>query len=79
MLGIIRVARFLAAIERLAVIRRERKAALQAARQVRIGDEDAAEGDRIGMALRDRGFRGLAGEAAGGNSFGKFMPALNFL
>ena len=29
---------------------------LQAARQVRIGDEDAAEGDGVGVAVGDRAF-----------------------
>src|ERR1700686_2341963 len=47
--GIIGIARFLAAIEGLAVIRGERKSFPQAARQVRVGNEDAAERDRVGM------------------------------
>src|ERR1700686_407636 len=52
--GIIGIAGFLAAIERRAVIGRQREAALQQPRQIRIGNEDAAERDRIGMARGDR-------------------------
>ena len=53
--GIIGVAVLLAGIEGRAVVRRQRVAVLQAARQVRVGDEDAAERDGIGMTFRDRG------------------------
>src|SRR5439155_17446852 len=52
MLRIVRIARDVAAIKRLAVIRRQRKTLLQTARQVRVGDEDAAEGDGVGVAVR---------------------------
>src|SRR6185312_7293766 len=67
MLGIVRVARHVAAVERRAVVGRERETALQAAWQVRVRDEDAAEGDRVGMAIPDRGVRGLAGKTASGD------------
>ena len=49
MRGIIRVPGHIAAVERRAVIRRQRISALQAARQVRIGNEDPPERDRIRM------------------------------
>ena len=54
MSGIIGIARLLAAIEGRAVVGRQREAVLQAARQVRIGNEDAAERDGVGMAGGDR-------------------------
>ena len=60
MLGIIRISRHIATIERRAVVGRQREAALQAAGQVGVGDEDAAEGDRVGMAVPDRRIRRLA-------------------
>ena len=48
MLRIICIARHIAAVERRAVVGRQREAALQTARQVRIGNEDAAERNRVG-------------------------------
>ena len=48
--GIIRIPRCLAAIKRRAVIGRQRESVLQAARQIGIGNEDAAERDGVGVA-----------------------------
>jgi len=38
---------------------------LQTARQVGIGDEDAAERDGVGMTIGNRGLRCFPGESAG--------------
>src|SRR5262249_50714527 len=62
--GIVGIAGDIAAIEGRAIIGGERKAVLQPSRQIRVGNEDATERDRIRMSLSDRSFRGLAGEAA---------------
>src|ERR1700761_4647274 len=59
---VIRVARGLAAIERCAVVGRDRMVVLQPVRQVRIGNENAAERDGVGVAVRDRGIGGGAGK-----------------
>ena len=50
MLWIIRIPRDIAAIERRAVVRRQREAVLQPAWQIGIGNEDPAERDGVGMA-----------------------------
>src|SRR5579872_3756204 len=61
---IIRVAHGLAAIERRAVIGRERKAVFEAMRQIGIGRSEEHTSEGVGMALRNRGFRRVAGEPA---------------
>src|SRR5579863_7148918 len=50
---IIRIVHGLAAIERRTVIGRERKTVFEAMRQIGIGNENAAKGDGVGMALRN--------------------------
>src|SRR6266702_412888 len=50
---VIRIPLLLAAVERRAVVRRDRIVVLQAPRQIRVGDEDATESDDIGVAVGD--------------------------
>src|SRR5216684_9022640 len=63
--GIVGIADLLAAIEGGPVVGRQRESFSETTRQVRIGDEDAAERDGVGMTGGNRRFRRLAGKAAG--------------
>src|SRR5258708_29290759 len=63
--GIIGITGLAAAIEGGAVVGRQRKSFSETARQVRLGNEDAAERDGVGMTGGNRRFRGLAGKTAG--------------
>src|SRR5260370_28672641 len=67
MRGIVGVTLLLPAIERRAVVGCQREAALQALRQIRIGDEDAPERDRVGMASGGRRIRGPPAKPATGD------------
>ena len=62
---VIGIAFLLAAIESRAVVGRQREAFAEAARQIGIGNEDAAERDGVGMPVGDRRVRRLSGETAG--------------
>src|SRR3984893_18094461 len=64
---IIRIPLLLAAIKRRAVVGCQRIAFSQAARQIGIGDKNAAERDGVGLAGGDCGFRALARTTAGPN------------
>src|ERR1700712_5695000 len=66
---IIRISPLLAAIEGGAVVGCQRQSFAQTARQVGIGDEDAAEGDGVRMARGDRRLRRLAGKTASGDQY----------